>query len=147
MSPMSSHGPPRDVKFLSYRRDNAGERVFFEPNFHIGIGVAPKGFAIGRGRIGQGLVDAVEGDRPPLPPGMIDDPAIWQPAFPAHGEKIALNPVIAAFVFGDGAANGCEIEDLADGCGLRGFDDGKQLFTPLDEPRLRGSKPFRLFIR
>lgn len=135
----------RHVEFLGDRKDNAAQRIFFQPDFDIGISVAPKRLAIRGGGIGQCLVDAIERDRPSLPAGIINDPTVGQLTFTAHREKIALNPVIAAFVLGDGAANTRQIENLADSRGLGIANDFEDYGPAIDQAGFgdRGRAPRR----
>ena len=68
----------RHVELRSDRIDDAAQRVLFEPDFDVGVGVAPQRFAIEPRRVFERFLDAVERLRLALPARGVGEPIVGQ---------------------------------------------------------------------
>jgi hypothetical protein len=109
---------------------DAGERIVFQPDLDVGVGIRPKAFAVeGRG-ISERLLDAVECARFALPASVIGEVVVRQHAVAAHLCEIDLNFAVTAFGFLDEPADRCLVEHLPDRHRPARLDDLEQCLTP-----------------
>ena len=89
------------------------QRIFFEPNFDVGVRISPERFSVKARRIFKRFLDAVECLRLALPAGGVGEPAIRQLSRPAHERQVPLHHVAAVFRFRNEAGDGREVVDAA----------------------------------
>src|SRR5208282_6007646 len=123
---VASGGHKRDVVKRGNGIDDSGECIFFNPDFDIGIGAAPKGFAVKSSCVLKRLNNVAKGYRLTLPARSVSEPVVRQPTVHPHLRKIDLDFVVASLFLFDEAAHRRLIEDLPHGHGPLLGDDVQQ---------------------
>ena len=112
------------------RIDDAGERVLLQPDLDVGVGVGPERLAVEPGGLLERLLDAAEGARLALPPGVVGEPVVGQIAGPAHQHEVGLHLGVAGLGLLDDAADGGLVEHLPDRHRLHRLDDLERALAP-----------------